>query len=61
MARLDSKNTLLELFFDGSHIKAIKYRRSTLEPFQLIKFCSVDPDGLEYYTNIFDMTQTTQS
>ena len=58
MVPLDSKDTLLELIFDGYHIEAIKYRRSTLEPFQLIKFCSVDPDGLEYYTNIFDMAQS---
>ena len=58
MEHMVSKNTLLEMVFDGYHIKAIKYRRSTLEPFQLIKFCSIDPDGLEYYTNIFDMAQS---
>ena len=52
-----SKNneTLLELEYENGYIKAIRYRESLNEPFEEIKFCSMDSDGLPYDYTIFDI------
>ena len=51
----DDGNTLCELEYENGVIKAIRFRQSTTEPFQEMKFCSLDSDGLSYDHTIFDM------
>lgn len=55
----DDGNTLCELEYENGVIKAIRFRQSTTEPFQEMKFCSLDSDGLPYDYTIFDMAQQT--
>lgn len=52
---MKNNGSLLELDYENEYIKAIRYRASLDEPFQEIKFCSIDSDGLPYYYTIFDM------
>ena len=52
---MENNDSLLELEHENENIKVIRYRKSLDEPFQEIKFCPIDPDGLPYDYNIFDM------
>ena len=52
---MKNNDSLVELDYENEYIKAIRYRTSLDEPFQEIKFCSMDSDGLPYDYTIFDM------
>ena len=58
MEHWDSKSddVLMEVIYENGHIKTIRYRQSTNESFEEMKFCSVDSDGYFYDHSIFDMT-----
>ena len=54
---MKNNNSLLEIECENGNIKVIRHRNSLNEPFQEIKFCSMDSDGLPYEYTIFDMVE----
>lgn len=58
---IENNTSLFEFEYENGYIKVIRYRKSLNEPFQEIKFCLTDSDGLPYDYTIFDMEKDNEN